>query len=43
MGLVGLTGQSLTMLSHAAMSVGLATPMIYRWHRYGHGAHDRSA
>ena len=43
LGVVGLTGHSLTMLSHAAMIVGLATLMIYRWHRYGHGAHDRRA
>ena len=40
---VGLTGHSLTMLSHAAMIVGMATLMIYRWHRYGYGAHDRRA
>ncbi len=43
LGLVGLTGHSLMMLSHAAMIVGMAALMIYRWDRYAHGAHDRRA
>ena len=43
LGVVGLTGHSLTMLSHAAMIVGMAALMIYRWDRYAHGAHDRRA
>ena len=43
LGIVGLTGHSLTMLSHAAMIVGMAAPMIYRGDRYAHGAHDRCA
>ena len=43
LGLVGLTGHSLMMLSHAAMIVGMAAVMIYRWDRYAHGAHERRA
>ena len=43
LGLVGLTGHSLMMLSHAAMIVGMAALMIYRWDRYAHGAHERRA
>jgi hypothetical protein len=43
LGVVALTGHSLTMLSHAAMIVGMATLMIYRWDRYAHGEPDRRA
>jgi hypothetical protein len=43
LGVVGLTGHSLTVLSHAAMIIGMAALMIYRWDRYAHGAHDRRA
>ena len=42
-GVVGLTGHSLTMLAHAAMIVGMAALMMYRWDRYAHRAHDRRA
>ena len=43
LGVVGLTGHSLMMLSHVAMIVGMAALMVYRWDRYAHGAHDRRA
>ena len=35
----GLSDQSLLLLSHVAMIVGMAVLMIYRWDRYAHGAH----
>ena len=43
LGVVGLTGHSLMMLSHVAMIGGMVALMIYRWDRYAHGAHDRRA
>ena len=43
LGIVGLTGHSLMMLSHVAMIGGMVALMIYRWDRYAHGAHDRRA
>ena len=41
LGVVGLTGHSLMMLSHTAMIVGMAALMMYRWDRYAHRAHER--
>jgi hypothetical protein len=41
LGVVGLTGHSLMMLSHVAMIGGMVALMIYRRDRYAHGAHDR--
>ena len=43
LGVVGLTGHTLTLLAHAAMLVGMAALMLYRWDRYAHGAPDRRA
>jgi hypothetical protein len=43
LGVVGLTGHALMMLSHVAMIGGMVALMIYRWDRYAHGAHDRRA
>jgi hypothetical protein len=43
LGVVGLTGHSLMMLSHVAMIGGMVALMIYRFDRYAHGAHDRRA
>jgi hypothetical protein len=40
LGMVGLTGHALMMLSHVAMIGGMVALMIYRWDRY---AHDRRA
>ncbi len=34
LGVVGLTGHSLMMLSHVAMIAGMVVLMIYRWDRY---------
>jgi hypothetical protein len=39
LGVMGLTGHSLMMLSHVAMIGGMAALMIYRWDRYAHGHH----
>jgi hypothetical protein len=43
LGVVGLTGHALMMLSHVAMIGGMVALMVYRWDRYAHGAHDRRA
>ncbi len=43
LGVVGLSGHGLMMLSHVAMIGGMVALMIYRWDRYAHGAHDRHA
>ena len=43
LGVVGLTGHSLMMVSHVAMIGGMAALMVYRFDRYAHGAHDRRA
>ena len=43
LGVVGLTGHALMMLSHFAMIGGMVALMIYRWDRYAHGAHERRA
>jgi hypothetical protein len=43
LGVVGLSGHSLMMLSHVAMIGGMVALMVYRWERYAHGAHDRRA
>lgn len=34
LGVVGLTGHSLMMLSHVAMIAGMVALMIYRWDHY---------
>jgi hypothetical protein len=39
LGVVGLTGHSLMMLSHVVMIGGMVALMIYRWDRYAHGSH----
>jgi hypothetical protein len=39
LGVVGLTGHALMMLSHVAMIGGMVALMVYRWDRYAHGAH----
>jgi hypothetical protein len=41
LGVVGLSGHSLMMLSHVAMIGGMVALMIYRFDRYAHGAHGR--
>jgi hypothetical protein len=41
LGVVGLTGHLVEMLTHVAMIVGMAALMLYRWDRYAHGAHGR--
>ena len=43
LGIVGLTGQALMLLAHAAMLVGMAALMLYSRDRYAHGAPDRRA
>ena len=43
LGVVGLSGQALTLLAHAAMLVGMAALMLYRRDRYAHGAPGRRA
>ena len=43
LGVVGLTGHALMMLSHVAMIGGMVALMVYRWDRYAHGAHNRRA
>jgi hypothetical protein len=43
LGVLGLTGHALMMLSHVAMIGGMVALMIYRWDRYAHGAPDRRA
>jgi hypothetical protein len=43
LGVVGLTGHALMMLSHMAMIGGMVALMVYRWDRYAHGAHNRRA
>jgi hypothetical protein len=43
LGVVGLTGHALMMLSHVAMIGGMVALMVYRWDRYAHRAHDRRA
>jgi hypothetical protein len=43
LGVVGLSGHALMMLSHVAMIGGMVALMVYRWDRYAHGAHDRRA
>ena len=43
LGVVGVTGHVLMMLSHVAMIGGMVAMMVYRWDRYAHGAHDRRA
>ncbi len=43
LGVVGLTGHALMMLSHVAMIGGMVALMIYRFERYAHGAHGRHA
>ena len=39
LGLVGLSGHALMMLSHVAMIGGMVLLMLYRLDRYAHGAH----
>ncbi len=39
MGVVGLSGHALMMLSHVAMIGGMVLLMLYRLDRYAHGAH----
>jgi hypothetical protein len=39
LGVVGLTGHALMMLSHVAMIGGMVALMVYRWDRYAHGTH----
>ena len=39
LGVVGLTGHALMMLSHMAMIGGMVALMVYRWDRYAHAAH----
>jgi hypothetical protein len=39
LGVVGLSGHALMMLSHVAMIGGMVALMVYRWDRYPHGAH----
>lgn len=43
LGVVGLTGHALMMLSHVAMIGGMVALMIYRRDRYAYGAHDHRA
>ncbi|HZA44969.1 MAG TPA: hypothetical protein VE568_06660, partial [Rubrobacter sp.] len=43
LGLVGLTGHSLMMLSHVAMIGGMVVLMLFRFERYAHGTHGRRA
>jgi hypothetical protein len=43
LGVVGLTGHALMMLSHVAMIGGMVALMVYRFDRYAHAAHDRRA
>jgi flagellar biosynthetic protein FliP len=38
-----LSGSTPTMLSHLTMVAGMAALMVYRWDRYAHRAHGRSA
>jgi hypothetical protein len=40
LGVVGLTGHALMMLSHVAMIGGMVLLMLYRLDRYAHGPHD---
>jgi hypothetical protein len=39
LGVAGLTGRALMMLSHVAMIAGMVALMVYRWDRYAHGSH----
>jgi hypothetical protein len=43
LGVVGLGGHSLMMVSHVAMIGGMVALMVYRFERYAHGAHNRRA
>jgi len=43
LGVVGLDGHSLAMLSHVAMIGGMVALMVYRRDRYAHGTHGRRA
>jgi hypothetical protein len=43
LGVVGLDGHSLAMLSHVAMIGGMVALVIYRRDRYAHGRHGRRA
>jgi hypothetical protein len=43
LGVVGLSGHGLMMLSHVAMIGGMVALMIYRWDRYAHGTHHSHA
>jgi hypothetical protein len=43
LGVVGLGGHSLMMLSHVAMIGGMALLMVYRFDRYAHGARGHRA
>jgi hypothetical protein len=43
LGVVGLTGHSLMMLTHVAMIGGMAALMLYRWDRYAHETHGHRA
>jgi hypothetical protein len=43
LGVVGLGGHSLMMVSHVAMIGGMVALMIYRFDRYAHGAHGHRA
>ncbi len=43
LGLGGLTGHALMMVSHVAMIVGMVALMLYRRDRYTHGAHNHRA
>ena len=43
LGIVGLTGHSLMMLSHVAMIGGMVVLMLFRFERYAHGTHGRRA
>ena len=43
LGVLGLSGHSLMMLTHVAMIGGMVAMMVYRWDRYAHGARDSRA
>ena len=43
LGVLGLSGHSLMMLTHVAMIGGMVAMMVYWWDRYAHGARDSRA
>lgn len=43
MGVVGLDGHSLALLSHVAMIGEMVALMVYRRYRYAHGTHGPRA